>query len=94
MFVIQIVYICFIINPFNQRHMTALLIAIYVAGMVPAYLLYKRITILDGDKWTIGYRKRAFTTSLLSWITVLSALIAIGAVALINLKKDDRPAKW
>ena len=60
-------------------------ILIYLTGSVFAYVIFKRHSIKEDGKWTIGAKFPAILLAIMSWVGV--------GLALFESHSDD-PAKW
>jgi hypothetical protein len=71
--------------------MLILYVLLYITGCVLGYVAFKRDTVKKFGKWTKGDRRNGLFLSLLSWATVLTAVIIHG---LDPKEGDDKPATW
>jgi uncharacterized membrane protein len=54
-----------------------IILCVYIATVILAYLLFKKWWMMDGDKWSIGAKRLALTVSFLGPISCIVSLVII-----------------
>lgn len=68
-----------------------IVLVIWITGIIPGYLAFKKGFTLDGEDWTVGLRRIAlFSAVAISWINIFALLFLI----FINSVGSNRKANW